>query len=158
MGSTGARGWLPALRSESAIGRLRQVVLGRRFTPEFIGFGDIYAGTRYPQTLSHFGPALSPFPQVLNDDASTAPSLSFTILSETGDTIPSETKNTLTLVRRVALFGSQLTAGLALRSWLYYAFWVAIICRREALSLHHLEGMSYTCMDTQSPSTCVLCR
>ena len=62
-----ACGWLPALRSERASGRLRRseypfdVVLGRHFTPEFVWSGDIYAGTRYPETLSLLGLRFSRF-------------------------------------------------------------------------------------------------
>ena len=50
-----------------AIGGLRRseypfdVVLGRHFTPEFVWSGDIYAGTRYPETLSRLGLRFSRF-------------------------------------------------------------------------------------------------
>jgi len=49
------------------------------------------------------------------------------------------------LARRVAVFGSQLTAFLPLRSGIREP----IVCRRAALSLHHLEDRSYTCMEPQ---------
>ena len=57
-----ACGWLPALRWERAIGRLRRseypfdVVLGRHFTPEFFGVVIPTQGLGIPNTFP-FGPA-----------------------------------------------------------------------------------------------------